>query len=176
MSLRYSAVEGKKHNSQYHGQLVASGLERKLTLGTGLNQDTQVSLPLVEGLGTLPQTTGKTVVDESVLSKSSNSDQPSARSTSRPDPQKPKTHLENLLKSILDAHSSLGGSGDLDILNNLLGGTGSSVRTSVRHFCLKVKLVFFRAANKRSGSVSLCRSASSVESREVRRTCFRVEG
>ena len=175
MSLRYSAVEGKKHNSQYHGQLVASGLERKLTLGTGLNQDTQVSLPLVEGLGTLPQTTGKTVVDESVLSKSSNSDQPSPCSTSQPNP-KPKTHLENLLKSILDAHSSLGGSGDLDILNNLLGGTGSSVRTSVRHFCLKVKLVFFRAANKRSGSVSLCRSAGSVESREVRRTCFRVEG
>jgi hypothetical protein len=128
---------------------MASGPARKLTLGTGLDQDTQVSLPLVEGLGTLPQTTGKTVVDESVLCESRARAISHPRAQHRDQTSETETHLENLLESILDAHSSLGGSGDLDILNNLLGGTGSSVRTSVRHFCLKVKLVFFRAANEK---------------------------
>jgi hypothetical protein len=50
-------------------------------------------------------------------------------------------HLENLLESILDGHLSLGRGSDLDILNGL-GGTGTSIGTSVRHFVL----VFFRAA------------------------------
>ena len=64
MSLRYSAKGEERGKFGQSKQVERVG---RLTLGTGLDQDTQVSLPLVEGLGTLPQTTSETVVNESVL-------------------------------------------------------------------------------------------------------------
>lgn len=78
--------------------LVAESLDELEVLGlvAGLDENAKVGLTTVEGLGALTQTTGETVVDESLL--------------------------ENLLESILDGHGALGGSGlgDLDLLD-LLG-------------------------------------------------------
>lgn len=79
-----------------------------LTLSAGLNKDTQVGLSLVEGLGTLSETSGETIVDESVL--------------------------EDLLEGILNGHGGIGSRGlddldDLDSLDNLF-----NVGSSVRHF------------------------------------------
>jgi hypothetical protein len=79
----------------------------ELTLGDGLNEDTEVGLSLVEGLGGLSETSGKTVVDEG--------------------------SLDDLLEGILDRHGSrlVGDIGDLDLGG---GGVGSNVGSSVRHF------------------------------------------
>jgi hypothetical protein len=83
--------------------------DKSLTLSAGLDQDTEMSLPLVQSLGTLPQTTGESVVNESVL--------------------------EDLLKGVLDRHGTLGRGGDLDVVDDdLFRGSGSRVGTSVRHF------------------------------------------
>jgi hypothetical protein len=83
--------------------------DKPLTLSAGLDQDTEMSLPLVQSLGTLPQTTGESVVNESVL--------------------------EDLLKGVLDRHGTLGRGGDLDVVDDdLFRGSGSRVGTSVRHF------------------------------------------
>lgn len=127
MSFKYSAAgcgvesDGDQHFTS-SGEWHLARRPQRLTLGTGLDQDTQVSLPLVQSLGTLPQTTGEPVIDEGVL--------------------------QDLLESVLDGHGTLGGGGDLDIVHDDFfgGGSGGGVGTSVRHF---VKLgwgVFFRAA------------------------------
>lgn len=85
--------------------------DKSLTLSAGLDQDTEMSLPLVQSLGTLPQTTGESVVNESVL--------------------------EDLLEGVLDRHGALGRGGDLDVVDDdLFRGSGSRVGTSVRHFLL----------------------------------------
>ena len=70
----------------------------------GLVEDAHMGLTAVEGLGSLTETTGKTVVHEG--------------------------DLENTLEGIKDAHLALGGSigGNL----NLLGGLGDSVLFYVR--------------------------------------------
>lgn len=78
----------------------------KLTLGDSLDEDTEVSLLLVKSLGALPQTPGKTVVDES--------------------------GLDDLLESVLDRHGA-GRGGDLDLLGLDFGVVGSGFRSSVRH-------------------------------------------
>jgi len=81
-----------------------------LTLGTGLDQDAEMSLPLVQSLGALPQSTGESIVDESVL--------------------------EDFLESVLDRHGTLGGGGDFDVVDDDLvgrGGSRASIGTSVRH-------------------------------------------
>lgn len=78
----------------------------KLTLGDSLDEDTEVSLLLVKSLGALPQTPGKTVVDES--------------------------GLDDLLESVLDRHGA-GLGGDLDLLGLDFGVVGSGFRSSVRH-------------------------------------------
>jgi hypothetical protein len=95
--------------------------DKPLTLSAGLDQDTEMSLPLVQSLGTLPQTTGESVVNESVL--------------------------EDLLKGVLDRHGALGRGGDLDVVDDdLFRGSGSRVGTSVRHFYWVCGgWVFFRA-------------------------------
>jgi hypothetical protein len=91
--------------------------KRAPTLGNGLNEDTQVSLLLVECLGTLPQTPGETIVNKSVL--------------------------DDLLEGILDGHGTglVGGGGLGGYLD--IGGrcVGSGFRSSVRHF---VYIAFFR--------------------------------
>lgn len=77
-----------------------------LGLGDSLDEDTEVSLLLVKSLGALPQTPGKTVVDES--------------------------GLDDLLESVLDRHGA-GLGGDLDLLGLDFGVVGSGFRSSVRH-------------------------------------------
>lgn len=77
-----------------------------LGLGDSLDKDTEVSLLLVKSLGALPQTPGKTVVDES--------------------------GLDDLLESVLDRHGA-GLGGDLDLLGLDFGVVGSGFRSSVRH-------------------------------------------
>jgi hypothetical protein len=98
MSLRYSAgtISPRLHT-----------VYTRLTLGDSLDEDTEVGLALVEGLGALAETTGKTVVDES--------------------------GLDDLLESVLDRHRAglVGDLGDLDLGG---GGVGSSLGSSVRHF------------------------------------------
>lgn len=66
-----------------------------LALGARLVQDAEVSLALVEGLGSLAETAGEAVVDEGLF--------------------------EDLLEGVLDRHLALGGLGlldlDLDVLD-----------------------------------------------------------
>lgn len=98
--------------------LSAEGLDklRVLGLGDGLDENTEVSLALVEGLGGLAETTGKTVVD-----------------LRRQRYLHPKTHegsLDDLLEGLLDRHGARV-VGDLDLLD-LLRGVGS-VGSGVRH-------------------------------------------
>lgn len=49
--------------------LVAKSLDKLdvLLLGAGLDEDTEVSLTSVEGLGALSETSGKSIVDEGLL-------------------------------------------------------------------------------------------------------------
>lgn len=49
--------------------LVAKSLDELdvLLLGAGLDEDTEVSLTSVEGLGALSETSGKSIVDEGLL-------------------------------------------------------------------------------------------------------------
>lgn len=73
-----------------------------LTLGDSLDEDTEVGLALVEGLGALAETTGKTVVDQG--------------------------DLENALERIVDGHLAAAGlGGDLDILGLGDGGVGNGL-------------------------------------------------
>lgn len=89
---------GVRHLKEVDLVLVAESLDELEVLGlvAGLDENAKVGLTTVEGLGALTETTGETVVDESLL--------------------------EDLLESILDGHGALGGGGlgDLDLLD-LLG-------------------------------------------------------
>jgi hypothetical protein len=101
MSLRYSAV--KRHQRKFPHSLS----QQQLTLGDGLNQDTKVSLLLVEGLGALPQTSSETIVDQS--------------------------GLDDGLEGVLNRHGA-GLVGDLDLLLDLGSGDILNFGSSVRHF------------------------------------------
>ena len=89
---------GVGHLKEVDLVLVAESLDELEVLGlvAGLDENAKVGLTTVKGLGALTETTGETVVDESLL--------------------------EDLLESILDGHGALGGGGlgDLDLLD-LLG-------------------------------------------------------
>lgn len=100
MSLRYSAAKVSTATL-----VIFEGCW--LTLGNGLDQDTQVSLLLVESLGALPQTSGETIVDQS--------------------------GLDDGLEGVLNRHRA-GLVGDLDLLLDLGGGDILNFGSSVRHF------------------------------------------
>ena len=87
--------------------LGAEGLDELDVLGlsAGLDKDAEMGLALVEGLGTLAETTSETIMYERVL--------------------------QDLLKSVLDGQFTLGGiGGDLDLG---VGGLNLNFISSVRH-------------------------------------------
>jgi hypothetical protein len=100
----------------------------QLTLGDGLDEDTEVSLTLVESLGRLAETTGKAVVDKGGLESSALDHKVYTPSESLPT----DTHLDDLLEGVLDGHGARVVGDLLDLLDLL--NVGGGFRSGVRHF------------------------------------------